>query len=50
MTKEQVSYIVKQDNTTSKCRLKHCFTLHYQGKDELCLECEEQEILMQEML
>ena len=49
MRNSKVGYIVKAMSTNqSKCKLRHCFELHYGTQDELCLSCEEEELVVAE--
>lgn len=40
-----VAYLVKKN----KCKLEHCFELHFETSEDLCLRCEEDSILQEEV-
>tara|TARA_R100000008_G_C3538199_1_gene143296 strand:- start:391 stop:543 length:153 start_codon:yes stop_codon:yes gene_type:complete len=45
---ESVAYIVK--TSKSKCKLKHCYELHYGDSNELCTTCDEESIVQEEIV
>ena len=46
MRKSTVGYMVKTMSTEqNKCKLKHCFELHYGKASEFCLSCEEEHMI-----